>query len=77
MALYEEEAPFISDDGVTLYFSSNAHESMGGFDIFTSTLSEDGFWSEAENIGYPINSTSDDVFYLPVDDNHAYCSSIK
>jgi len=74
---YDEEAPFISDDGVTLYFSSKGHESMGGFDIFTSTLSEDGFWSEAENIGYPINSTSDDVFYLPIDENHAYYSSVK
>ncbi|MEI7594884.1 MAG: OmpA family protein [Bacteroidota bacterium] len=73
----DEDAPFISDDGVTLYFSSKGHESMGGFDIFTSTLSEDGFWSEAENIGYPINSTSDDVFYLPVDENHAYYSSVK
>jgi outer membrane protein OmpA-like peptidoglycan-associated protein len=51
---------------------------MGGFDIFTSTLSEDGFWSPPENIGYPINTTDDDVFYVPTkDEKHAYYSSAK
>lgn len=76
--IYDEESPFISSDGVTLYFSSKGHESMGGFDIFTSTLSDDGFWGEAENLGYPINTCSDDVFYVPsFDEKHAYYSSIK
>lgn len=75
---YDEESPFILPDGVTLYFSSKGHESMGGFDIFTSTLSEDGFWSSPENIGYPINTTDEDVFYVPTkDEKHAYYSSAK
>lgn len=75
---YDEESPFILPDGVTLYFSSKGHESMGGFDIFTSTLSEEGLWSEPENIGYPINTTDDDVFYVPTkDEKHAYYSSVK
>jgi outer membrane protein OmpA-like peptidoglycan-associated protein/tetratricopeptide (TPR) repeat protein len=75
---YDEDSPFILPDGVTLYFASKGHESMGGFDIFTSTLSEDGFWSEPENIGYPINTTDDDVFYVPTkDEKHAYYSSAK
>jgi len=75
---YDEDSPFILPDGVTLYFSSKGHESMGGFDIFTSTLSEDGFWSEPENIGYPINTTDDDMFYVPTkDEKHAYYSSVK
>lgn len=75
---YDEESPFIMFDGVTLYFSSKGHESMGGFDIFTTTLSDDGYWSEPENIGYPINTTDDDVFYVPTkDEKHAYYSSAK
>lgn len=74
----DEESPFILADGKTLYFSSQGHESMGGFDIFISTLSSDGFWSEPQNVGYPINTTEDDVFYVPTqDENEAYYSSAK
>ncbi len=65
---YDEDAPFILSDGVTLYFSSEGHENMGGFDIFVTTISEDGFWATPENIGYPINTTEDDVFYYPTAD---------
>lgn len=65
---YNEESPFILADGVTLYFASEGHENMGGYDIFVSTISEDGFWSTPENIGYPINTTEDDVFYMPTAD---------
>ena len=75
--MYDEESPFISEDGVTLYFSSQGHESMGDFDIFSSTLAEDGFWSKPENVGYPINTADKDVFYVPADETHAYYSSIK
>jgi outer membrane protein OmpA-like peptidoglycan-associated protein/tetratricopeptide (TPR) repeat protein len=75
---YDEESPFILPDNVTLYFSSKGHESMGGFDIFTSTMSDDGYWSSPENIGYPINTSDDDVFYVPTkDEKHAYYSSAK
>ena len=75
---YDEESPFILPDGVTLYFSSKGHSNMGGYDIFISTLSEQGEWSEPENIGYPINTTDDDVFYVPTkDQKHAYYSSSK
>lgn len=58
---YDEDYPFLWDDGVTLYFSSKGHNSMGGYDIFVATLDEDGTWSEPENLGYPINTTSDDT----------------
>ena len=51
---------------------------MGGFDIFTATLNEDGIWSEAENIGYPINTPADDVsFWLSPDGKTGYYSSAK
>ncbi len=75
---YDEDAPFILSDGVSLYFSSEGHENMGGFDIFISTVSEDGFWSTPENIGYPINTTEDDVFYYPTaDEKHAVFSTSR
>lgn len=75
---YNEDSPYMLPDGVTLYFSSEGHDNMGGFDIFSSMISEDGFWSEAENLGYPINTTEDDVFYIPTpDEKHAYYSSAK
>jgi outer membrane protein OmpA-like peptidoglycan-associated protein/tetratricopeptide (TPR) repeat protein len=70
---FEEEAPAISEDGNTLYFASEAHNSMGGYDIFKSTKNSEGVWSEPQNLGYPINTTDDDYFYIPIGDgNLAY-----
>lgn len=61
----DEDFPFLSKDGNTLYFSSTAHGSMGGYDIFKSTCSDkDNTWSEAVNLGAPINSPFDDLFYV-------------
>lgn len=75
---YDEDAPFIHPDGKTLYFSSNGPTSMGGFDVFSSTLSDLNLWSVPENIGYPINTTDDDIFYvLSASGKHAYYSTFK
>ena len=75
---YEEDAPFISADGKTLYFSSTGHNSMGGFDIMYSTISDDGEWTAPVNIGYPVNTVDDDVFFMPTADPRvAYYSSRK
>jgi outer membrane protein OmpA-like peptidoglycan-associated protein len=75
---FDEDAPFIHSDGVTLSFSSNGHNTMGGFDIFTSLLSSDGAWSETVNEGYPINTTDDDIFYVVSPDGlKAYFSSFR
>lgn len=63
---YNEDTPFMTDDGSTLYFSSQGHENMGGFDIFYSTLGDDGTWSEPVNLGYPLNTSDDDLFFVPV-----------
>jgi outer membrane protein OmpA-like peptidoglycan-associated protein len=74
---FDEEAPFMQADGVTLYFSSKGHNSMGGFDIFTSKLTEAG-WTKPENLGYPVNTPGDDVFFFPTPDNvHAFYSSFQ
>jgi len=59
---FDEEAPYYHADG-TLYFSSKGHNSIGGYDIFKTTGSETKF-DEPENLGLPINSIEDDVFYF-------------
>ncbi len=76
---YEEDAPFIHPDGVTLFFSSIGHKTMGGFDVFYSTLGDDGkTWGAPVNVGYPVNSPDDDVFYVvSTDKTKAYYSSFK
>lgn len=72
---HDEDAPFVSIDGKTLYFSSNGEKSSGGFDIFYSQFSNKE-WSEPQNLGAPYNSTSDDVFYVTTSDGKsAYFSS--
>ncbi len=64
----DEDSPFIHSDGKTLYFASEGHTSMGGFDIFHSTLNDSNKWSEPVNVGYPINTPNDDLFYIPTAD---------
>jgi dipeptidyl aminopeptidase/acylaminoacyl peptidase len=74
----DEECPFIMTDNATLYFSSKGHNSMGGFDIFTSTLSDEGLWTQTENIGFPINTPLDDLFFImSPNEKNAYYSSTK
>ena len=68
--LYNEESPFLSQDDKTLFFSSRGHFNMGGYDIFYSTLLENGEWSIPLNVGYPLNTTDDDVFFKPLRDGY-------
>lgn len=73
---YNEESPFLHPDGTSLYFSSEGHNTMGGFDVFQSRIDPGGEWGEPENIGYPVNTTGDDVFFVPTSDGkRAYFSS--
>ncbi len=58
----DELYPYIHPDG-TLYFSSNGHAGLGGFDIFYANLINDN-WIEPRNLGYPINSSKDDYGYI-------------
>ncbi len=59
----DEDAPFIHFDAKTLYFSSRGHQTMGGFDIFYTELI-DGSWTEPVNLGYPINTSDDDIHFV-------------
>jgi len=75
---YNEEGPYIHPDGKTLYFSSKGHENLGGYDIFKSEKTDFGTWTKAKNLGYPINTIGNDVFYMPTaDGERAYYSSQK
>ncbi len=62
---FEERTPFISSNDSILFFSSQGHTSIGGLDVFYSHLNIDGSWSEPENLGYPVNTTGDDLFFNP------------
>lgn len=61
---YDEEGIFLSSDGLTMYFASQGHNSMGGFDIFRSVKNEGELWSSPENLGYPVNTPEDEIFYI-------------
>src|SRR5690606_8366977 len=62
---FDEEGPFIDYDGLTLYFSSQGHNGMGGHDIYRSTYDpETDSWSEPVNMGYPINTPDNDVYFV-------------
>ena len=59
----DEDSPFFHPDGKTLFYSSNGEKSIGGFDIFVSKIQEDGNWGEPQNMGYPLNTVDNDVFF--------------
>lgn len=66
---FDEDAPYLSNDGKTFYFSSRGHNTMGGYDVFKCELKADGTWSDPINMGMPINSAGDDIYYLVNSDN--------
>lgn len=71
-----EKTPFFHSDSRTLYFSSQGHLNHGGFDVFFSKRNDDGTWTVPQNIGYPINSESDDHgFVVSTDGKKVYFSS--
>jgi len=74
---YDEDGPFLHPDGNKLYFSSKGHSSMGGYDIFYTEYQEDRKqWTRPVNMGFPINSADDDVYFVwSADGERAYFSS--
>ena len=73
-----EMAPFLHPDGKTLYFSSDTHTGMGGYDLFVSRRNEEGEWSEPVNLGYPINTPGDEINFIVAADGHtALISSVR
>ncbi|HRP61496.1 MAG TPA: OmpA family protein, partial [Vicingus sp.] len=73
----DEDAVFLHPDGKTLYFSSKAHGSMGGFDVYKSVY-EKGKWSKPQNLGFPVNTSDDDVcFVITASGDYGYYTSIR
>ncbi|HIP32008.1 MAG TPA: hypothetical protein EYG86_04535 [Crocinitomicaceae bacterium] len=75
---YDEDSPFISIDNKTLYYSTNGPKSIGGFDIMTAYYENDSAYTEGKNLGYPFNSTNDDIFYTTtLDGRKGYLTSFR
>jgi outer membrane protein OmpA-like peptidoglycan-associated protein len=74
-----DDGPFIGYDDVTLYFSSQGHNGMGGYDIYKCTHDpKNDDWSEPENLGYPINTPDNEVYFITsADSKRAYYSSVR
>ena len=75
---YDENYPYLSQDGNTLYFSSKGLNSIGGYDIFKCTRRDSlAGWSRPQNMGYPINSVYDDILFIPDATNKSasYCTN--
>ena len=77
-SVWDEDAPFMGLDNNVLYFSSTDSTSMGEFDIFMAVRDENNIWSNPVNLGYPINSVGDDLFYThTADGQKAYLTSFR
>lgn len=76
---FDEDSPYLHPDGKTLYFCSNGHNTIGGYDIFYSKWESDSnSWGKPKNLGYPINTAHDDIhFTWSADGKRIYFSSIR
>ena len=71
----DDITPWFVKENKTLYFSSTWHKGLGNFDIFTSEFKDNAF-TDAQNIGYPINSSYNDIYYsVNSKKDRAYISS--
>ncbi len=74
---YHEQSVNISPDGKIMYFCSRGHNTMGGFDVFKTTQDETGNWTKPENLGYPINSPDNDIYFNLNNDSIGFFSSVR
>lgn len=74
--IYDEDFPYITPDGKTLYFCSKGHNSMGGYDVFKSELNPSGEWNRPQNLDFAVNTPDDDIQYVTdPESDFAYFSS--
>ena len=71
----DEQAPFLHSTSGNLVFSSNGMHGMGGFDLFTTKMNETGF-KKPENMGHPVNSSRDDIYFFAAEKNELLKSAI-
>ncbi len=76
---YDEDGPYMADDGVTIYFSSKGHKGFGGFDVLKTTYDiKSEKWTKPENLGYPVNTVDDEVYFQPTSDGkRGYLASVR
>jgi len=73
-----EDRPFLINKGKTLFFSSQGHTTIGGYDLFRSDLQPNNLWSQPVNLGYPLNTPDDNIFFMPMPDGGSgYCAIFK
>jgi tetratricopeptide (TPR) repeat protein len=63
---FNEDRPFLINNGKSIFFASQNHDNIGGYDIFKSEIQPNGLWSKPQNLGYPFNTPDDNTFYMPV-----------
>ncbi|MFO7669069.1 MAG: tetratricopeptide repeat protein [Bacteroidales bacterium] len=64
----DETSAYIAPTEERFIFASKGHFNMGGYDIFRCEIDNSGNWGQPVNIGYPVNTTSDDTYYVPLND---------
>jgi len=76
-SFYDDRYPFLTRNGLTLFYSSNNLQSIGGFDVFSSSFDPDMYqWSVPKNLGFPINTSADETYFvIALDGTSAYMSS--
>ena len=74
---FNEDRPFLINNGKILFFSSQGHSTIGGYDLFRSELQSNGLWNKPSNLGYPINTPDDNIFFMPVENGNAGYYSIN
>ena len=62
----DETSAFMAPTGDRFVFASKGHFNMGGYDIFRSELEDNKQWSQPTNIGFPLNTTADNTYYVPI-----------
>lgn len=65
---FDEEGVYITKDGNTIFFSSKGHQGLGGYDVYKS-VKVNNEWTKPVNLGHPVNSPADELFYFPTADS--------
>jgi tetratricopeptide (TPR) repeat protein len=73
---FNEDRPSLTGKGQVLFFASQGHDNMGGYDIFRSEKLPSGIWKKPENPGYPLNTPDDDIFFTPSENGKAGFKSV-
>ncbi len=73
---FHEGSVYMAPDGQSMYFCSQGHSSMGGYDVFVSYRDDRGLWGKPINLGYPINSPYDELYFsISANGKDAYFAS--